>query len=236
MLKKHHRLLCFCRKQSVVGFGAQSPPGLGRLGVGTAGSGREMPLVPSRRWPWTVCACFPGQVGEFRGCHASLEGVAVPAVPLGLSSFLGKNRAGPRPPPPLPRAQPASDVCGATPAGGGPLVGVPPPGAEGSRLPPEGAWWLLVADRPDGHGAGWEQLSPSPRRGWWARTGRGPAPSAGKPGPAAEPSPGTPLGSWQVGWGGPRWARGCPGGMGVRGWVVPTPCPCASSTWSPASW
>ena len=87
MLKKHHRLLCFCRKQSVVGFGAQSPPGLGRLGVGTAGSGREMPLVPSRRWPWTVCACFPGQVGEFRGCHASLEGVAVPAVPLGLSSL-----------------------------------------------------------------------------------------------------------------------------------------------------
>ena len=136
MLKKHHRLLCFCRKQSVVGFGAQSPPGPGRLGVGTAGSGREMPLVPSRRWPWTVCACFPGQVGEFRGCHASLEGVAVPAVPLGLSSFLGKNRAGPRPPPPLPRAQPASDVCGTTPAGGGTLVGVPPPGAEGSQAPP----------------------------------------------------------------------------------------------------
>ena len=146
MLKKHHRLLCFCRKQSVVGFGAQSPPGPGRLGVGTAGSGREMPLVPSRRWPWTVCACFPGQVGEFRGCHASLEGVAVPAVPLGLSSFLGKNRAGPRPPPPLPRAQPASDVCGTTPAGGGTLVGVrlQGPRVAGSHRKVPGGCWLQV--------------------------------------------------------------------------------------------
>lgn len=34
------------------------------------------------------------------------------------------------------------------------------------------------------------------------RPGRGPAPSAGTPGPAAEPSPGPPAGSRQVGWGG----------------------------------
>lgn len=85
------------------------------------GHGRSVPVSRSR---WSIPPL-----------SASLEGVAVPAVPLGLSSFLEKDGAGPRPPPSLPRAQPASDVCGTTPAAGGMPTGVPPPGAEGGQAP-----------------------------------------------------------------------------------------------------
>lgn len=235
MLKKHHRLLCFCRKQSVVGFGAQSPPGPGRLGVGTAGSGREMPLVPSGGHGRSV-SVFLVKLENSAAVMRLWKAWQCPLFPSG--SPLSCGRTGQGPGHPHRSAEHSLRLTCVEPRR--PVVGCRWEcrlrGPRASGLPPEGAWWLLVAGHPDGHGAGWEQLPLSPRRGWWARTGRGPAPSAGKPGPTAEPSLGTPLGSRQVGWGGPRWARWCPGGMGVRGWVVPTPCPCVSSTWSTASW
>lgn len=105
----------------------------GQTGGGNSRVGPRDALGPKWEAAMDGLCLFPGQGGAFRCCHASLEGVAVPAVPLGLSSFLEKDGAGPRPPPPLPRAQPASDVCGTTPAAGGTPLGVPPPGAEGGQ-------------------------------------------------------------------------------------------------------
>ena len=95
----------------------------------------------------------------------------------------------------------------------------PPPGAEGGQAPTARAWWLLVADHPAGHGAGWEQLPLPPRRGWWCA-----GPAEGPPllrGPRAQllsPARAPPRGLGR--WGGaasPCWTRWCPGCVGLWG-------------------
>lgn len=134
---------------------------------------------------------FPGQGGAFRHCHASLEGMAVPAVPLRL--FPGERTERGPATPPSPEHSLHLTVCGAR----RPLVGCRREcrlqGPRAARLPPEeGAWRLLVLQVIPAVMELVGSSSLSPRRGWWARTGRGPAPSAGKPRPSAEPTLGLP--------------------------------------------
>uniref|UniRef100_A0AC11D6A0 Mitochondrial ribosome associated GTPase 1 n=1 Tax=Ovis aries TaxID=9940 RepID=A0AC11D6A0_SHEEP len=156
-----------------------------------------MPLVPSGRWPWTVCACFPVKVEHSATVMRLWKAWQCPLSPLG--SPLSWRRTGQGPGHPHPSPEHSLHLMCVEPRR--PLVGCRREcrlqGPRAARLPPEGAWRLLVAGHPDGHGAGWEQLPLSPRRGWWARTGRGPAPSAGKPRPSAEPTLGPRLGSQQ---------------------------------------
>ena len=147
-----------------------------------------------------VCACFPVKVEHSAAVMRLWKAWQCPLSPLG--SPLSWRRTGQGPGHPHPSPEHSLHLTCAEPRR--PLVGrrweCRLQGPRVARLPPEDAWWLLVVGHPDGHGAGWEQLPLSPRRGWWARTGRGPAPSAGKPRPSAEPTPGPRLGSQQVGW------------------------------------
>lgn len=196
----------------------------GQTGGGNSRVGPRDALGPKWEVAMDGLCLFPGQGGAFRRCQRLWKAWQCPLSPLG--SPLSWRRTGQGPGHPHPSPEHSLHLMCVEPRR--PLVGCRREcrlqGPRAARLPPEGAWRLLVAGHPDGHGAGWEQLPLSPRRGWWARTGRGPAPSAGKPRPSAEPTLGPRLGSQQVGWGAPPWwARWWCGGAGVRAGWRPTP-------------